>query len=146
MGIKSCFPRLCRLQITIPLEPSYLARDNAVAWHLEEEVKTVHQKSVIEFFDLYMHQHPYARLQELEFRFVRPGLRNWQGLNSVWRIKLMRLYPTEVGARNYKIETVRMFDDWENGRKSFPIASEDGREVGTFPIEVALAQSLLVYR
>lgn len=83
MGIKSCFPRLCRLQITVPFEPSYLSRDNAVAWHLEEEVKTVHKKSVIESFDLHMHQHPYVRLQELEFQFVRPGLRNWQGLNSV---------------------------------------------------------------
>lgn len=58
----------------------------------------------------------------------------------------MRLYPTEVGGPNYEIEMGRMFDDWDSGIKSFPIDSEDGQVVDTFPIEVALAQSLLVYR
>lgn len=41
-------------------------------------------------------------------------------------VKLMRLYPTSFGAQNCKIETVRMFDDWDTDMSEFGLVDEKG--------------------
>lgn len=126
MDIISNFPRLHRLQITILIEPPYSEDKNTPAWKLEKEVNTLHKKSVIDFFSSYMESHPYAPLQELEFRFARDMCGIFGSSNSVWVVKLMRLYPTSFGAQNCKIETVRMFDDWDTDMSEFGLVDEKG--------------------
>lgn len=118
MDMISRFPRLRRLQVTIPtgllctMENHALIRQKSVIDAMDNhDLNRIRQKSVIDFFSLYMQSHTFAPLQELEFRFADHKYFTFGSSNSVWVVKLMRLYPTEAGSRNYKIETVRMCDE-----------------------------------
>ena len=70
---------------------------------------TNRQKIVVNFFEAYMKRYPYARLQELDFRFSRTDGKYGCPKGAKWRVQLTRLYPTEDGATNYKTEIVRNF-------------------------------------
>jgi hypothetical protein len=112
MKILIQFPRLRRLQLSIKEKRTgYFERQEEKVWMdaREEETRIKNQKNVISFFESYMKRYPYALLQELDFRFFRKVILNDYKIYAEWRVKLMRLYPTEDGAANYKTEIVRNY-------------------------------------